>query len=83
MERYTQKTAEGWKLTVGETMAADRLARFENAYFSIVDQQAELSAQLEALKLQGKQKSARFRELLGKKLVNQHILVALEFQGIQ
>ena len=45
-------------------------------------QRAELSAQMEPLKAAGKQKSARFRELLGKKLVNQQILLQLEFCGI-
>lgn len=84
MERYTRKTAQGWTLEGADQAAAiDRLARFENAYFAILDQQKELSGRLEALKGQGKQKSAQFRELLGKKLVNQQILLAFEFQGIE
>lgn len=83
MERYTRETAQGWTLDGADQEAAiARLARFENAYFAIVEQQKELSDRLEALKGQGRQKSAQFRELLGKKLVNQQILLAFEFQGI-
>ena len=62
--------------------AIAQLARFETACEQLLAEQEELSTQLEAMKREGKQKSARFRELLGRKLVNQQLLVKLEFCGI-
>ena len=84
MKRYTQKTPEGWAVAPEEREAAlERLAAFENAYQALLEQQEELTARMEPLKAAGRQKSAQFRELLGKKLVNQQILLQLEFFGIQ
>ena len=83
MTRYTRRTPQGVQVSPQALPAAlEQLARFEDAYEALLRQRAELSAQMEPLNAAGKQKSARFRELLGKKLVNQQILLQLEFCGI-
>lgn len=83
MERMTYKTEAGWQVPEGQLEEAlERLARFEDAYEAILADQEALTAKLEPLKAAGKQKSAQFRELLGQKLVNQQILIRLEYAGI-
>ena len=83
MKRYTISEGERWRVVPEELEdAIAQLARFETACEQLLAEQEELSTQLEAMKREGKQKSARFRELLGRKLVNQQLLVKVEFCGI-
>lgn len=83
MERLTYQGPQGWQVEEGRLAEAlERLARFETAYEGILREQEELAAKMEPLKAAGRQKSAQFRELLGKKLTNQQLLLRLEFAGI-
>lgn len=83
MERLTYQGPQGWQVEEGRLAEAlERLARFETAYEDILREQEELAAKMEPLKAAGRQKSAQFRELLGKKLTNQQLLLRLEFAGI-
>lgn len=52
----------------------DRLERFEKALKDIVDGYNKLGKELEDLRNQGKVKTTKFRELLGKKLVYSMII---------
>ena len=52
----------------------DRLERFEKALNDIVDGYNELGEKLEVLRNEGKVKTTKFRELLGKKLVYSMII---------
>ncbi len=52
----------------------DRLERFEKALNDIVDGYNKLGKELEDLRDQGKVKTTKFRELLGKKLVYSMII---------
>lgn len=52
----------------------DRLERFEKALNDIVDGYNKLGEELEDLRNQGKVKTTKFRELLGKKLVYSMII---------
>ncbi len=47
----------------------DRLERFEKALNDIVNEYENLGKELEKLRNEGKNKTTKFRELLGKKLV--------------
>ena len=55
--------------------AINRLARFENFYDDLVASQNKISEEMEKLRNEGKTKSVRFRELMGKKLTNSNILI--------
>ena len=66
-----------------EEEAARRLAAFENAWERLVVRQGEVTARMEALKAQGKQKTAQFRELFAEKLTIQNTLTLWETHGIQ
>lgn len=52
----------------------DRLERFEKALDDIINNYKELGEELEKLRNDGKNKTTKFRELLGKKLVYRMII---------
>ena len=52
----------------------DRLERFEKALQDILNEYDKLGKELEVLRNEGKSKSTKFRELLGKKLVYSMII---------
>ena len=85
MERITKKNSAGSWVIPAEEMesAAARLAAFEDAYERLTARQGEISAKMEALKAQGKQKAAQFRELFGEKLMNQNTLALWETYGVR
>ena len=80
MERYTQRREETWALAEGAELsrALDRLGRCEDLLSDLEREQTELSEKLEALKVQGRQKTVQFRELMARKLVNQQLRLRLE-----
>ena len=51
-----------------------RLAKFENIYDDLVASQIKIAAELETLRNEGKKNSVKFKELLGKKLMNSYII---------
>ena len=67
MERTT--TREGELLPGREAEALRRLSRLETMMEDVLAEEARLSQQLSALRLEGKTKTARFRELFGQKLI--------------
>ncbi|OUN85849.1 hypothetical protein B5G06_01845 [Flavonifractor sp. An52] len=85
MERITEKDSSGrWSIPSEQSeAAAARLAAFENAYERLIARQSEIAAKMEALKAQGKQKTAQFRELFGEKLMNQNTLALWETYGVR
>ena len=68
----------GWKIR----QAAERLGRYEDAHGRLLARQEELAGRMEALKAQGKQKTAQFRELFAEKLTIQNTLTLWETYGI-
>lgn len=52
----------------------DRLQRFEKALNDIIEEYNKLGKELGNLRQQGKSKTTKFRELLGKKLVYSMII---------
>ena len=85
MARITRKDPSGvWRIPPElDEAAAARLAAFEDAYERLTARQGEISAKMEALKAQGKQKTAQFRELFGEKLMNQNTLALWETYGVR
>ena len=55
----------------------------EDAHGRLLARQEELAGRMEALKAQGKQKTAQFRELFAEKLTIQNTLMLWETYGIQ
>ena len=74
----------GWEIPAGrEGDAAVRLATFENARERLLARQGEIAARMEALRAQGKQKTAQFRELFAEKLTIQNTLTLWETYGVK
>ncbi len=83
MERYTRRGDQGWQVPEGQEQAAlERLAGLEDAYEELQSGLALLEAQMEPLRAAGKQKSARFRELMGERLLLRRMLELLERHGL-
>ena len=80
MERYTQRQEETWALAEGVELsrALDRLGRCEDLLSDLEREQTELAQKLEELRLQGKNKTVQFKELMARKLVNQQLRLRLE-----
>lgn len=67
MECLTRRTDQGIQVEpLMMERALERLADFEDAVEEAEAKQEALSRQLEELRMEGKSKSARFRELMGK-----------------
>lgn len=62
--------------------AINKLAKFENMYEAIVEQQDEISKELEKLRIEGKTHSVKFKQLLANKLTNSNILMIFETYGL-
>ena len=84
MERLTRRNAAGaWELPPDRLEeAAERLARWEGLPTELEEELAEISAELEALRGAGKEKTVRFRELMAKKLTDRSLLLRLEEAGL-
>lgn len=63
--------------------AINKLAKFENMYEDIIAKQGEISKELEKLRYEGKTKSVRFRELMGKKMINITIIALFKTYGLE
>lgn len=85
MDRITQLGPEGtWSIPAGrEGEAAKRLAAFESAHQRLTDRQKEIAVRMEALRAEGKQKTAQFRELFGEKLTSQNLLQLWDTYGAE
>ena len=84
VERITVPGPDGgFSVPAGlEQEAAERLGRYEDAYERLTARRSELAGRMEALKAQGKQKTAQFRELFAEKLTIQNTLTLWETYGI-
>ena len=84
MERITVPGPDGgFSVPAGlEQEAAERLGRYEDAYERLTARRSELAGRMEALKAQGKQKTAQVRELFAEKLTIQNTLTLWETYGI-
>lgn len=72
----TERREGGWALREGVdcARAIERLARFEQCRDAARAEYAELERRLEALRAQGRQNSATFKQLLGQKLTLSAVL---------
>ena len=59
-----------------EGVKMDKLERFEKALDDIINEYIKLGKELEKLRNDGKMKTTKFRELLGKKLVY-HMIITI------
>ena len=60
----------------------DRLERFEKTLATIMEEYVKLGEELKVLRDQGKMKTTKFRELLGKKMVYMMIINIFKENGL-
>ncbi len=78
MERLTEKTPEGYRLSGEKAAALARLGRLEDLWEGLEARQAAIPALLEDLRSRGKDKTVSFRELMAEKLTNAAVLDAMK-----
>ena len=84
MDRLTRKNAAGvWELDPERLPeAAERLARYEDFVEALPRELGQISAELEALRGAGKEKTVQFRERMARKLTDRSLLLRLEEAGL-
>jgi hypothetical protein len=83
MKRYTRKNAEGKYEITDLAQAAESLAKFEDLYEYVMDCEQTIPVELEKLRCEGKEKSYRFKETMGKKLLNVSFISLMNWFGIK
>jgi molecular chaperone GrpE (heat shock protein) len=82
-ETETEKTEPNYSFAEHETKRAlQRLSAFEAVYKELSENMIAIPAELEKLKAEKKEKTVRYRELFGQKLINSHIAALFERHGI-
>lgn len=62
--------------------AIQRLGRYEDILEAFLYKQESIKSEMETLRAQGKMKTGRFRELLGRKVLNQSVLEQFWERGL-
>jgi len=85
MERLTVKTENGHSalVDIDHEKMIERLGLFEDAYAALMDSQAQIPKELEALRRQGKEKTVRYKETLAQKLMNGYMIQFFERHGLK
>jgi len=80
MNRLTGKRIDGSYVVSDEDMdkAIERLGVFEDAYESLKKDMEQIPKDLEALRVQGKEKTIRYKEAVTQKLINNNIMFFFE-----
>ena len=83
MKRLTIKSDTCYTVPDSELFEAfQRLAAFEDVYDELVSSMVTIPQELGELKAAGKEKTVRYREMLGQKLLNNQIIAMFERHGI-
>ena len=83
--RFTETAPEGGISLVSGRTASDALARlavYEDLLEALLAAQDAIPGDLEQLKAVGKEKSVRYKELLGEKLLNNHAVALFRNHGL-
>lgn len=82
MERLTERIDGAYRLPPERLgAAAARLGALETLWGRLLERQAAIPGELEALRGAGREKTVQFRELMAEKLTNRAVLDALERAG--
>lgn len=63
-------------------VAIERLAKFEDVLEAVLEEQERLGPKLEQMRIEGKTHSYQFKEMMGKKMMNAHLLTLFKIHGI-
>ena len=84
MNRFTEKNKEGYYVSDENIKdAIQRLGEFEDAYDDLMNSQSQIPKNLDTLRIQGKDKTVKFKEAMAQKLINNHIIMFFERHGLK
>lgn len=83
MERLTKAQGQTYAVSCDQQLVVQQLGKFEDFYFDLLNKQEQHSAQLAQLRANGQTKTVKFRELMGQKLQNTAMLIAMKAHGIE
>jgi len=84
VNRFTIKNGDSYYIP-DENMkeAIQRLGKYEDAYENLLNAQAQIPKDLENMRIQGKEKTVRYKETMAQKLINNHIETFFEKYGLK
>jgi len=83
MERLTINNDIGFSVPDSRlNEAIQRLAAFEDVYDELAVSMVAIPGDLAKLRAEGKEKTVRYKELFGQKMLNNHIIALFERHGI-
>jgi len=84
MDRYTVKNEGGYHVPDKSTeKAIQRLGDFDDAFEDLMNSQAKIPMELENMRMQGKEKTVRYKETVAQKLINNNIIMFFEKHGMK
>ena len=84
MTRYT--TANAGTYSVKQENLEDaiqKLGKFEDAYDGLMSSQTQIPFDLEKMRMEGKDKTVRYKETMAQKLINNSIVMFFEKHGLK
>ena len=80
MNRLTGKNENGYYVVTNEDTekAIQRLGIFEDAYEDLMTDREQIPKSLEGMRIQGKEKTVRYKETMVQKLINNNIVMFFE-----
>ena len=83
MNRLTVKQGDRYVLSQENLEAVlARLGTFEDAFEALQTGQAQIPKELERMRLEGKEKTVRYKETMGQKLLYQQMTLFFEQHGV-
>ena len=84
MNRITVKRTDGYSVSDDYIEEAiRRLGMFEDAYEALLGERLRLPVDLENMRMQGKEKTVRYKETMAQKLINNNIILFFEKYGLK
>jgi len=84
MIRYTTANAGIYNVTQEDFEdAIHKLGKFEDAYDNLMSSQTQIPLDLEKMRMEGKEKTIRYKEIMAQKLINNSIVMFFEKHGLK
>jgi len=84
VKRYTMEDTGIYSVTQEDLDdAIQRLGKFEDAYESLMTSQTQIPLDLEKMRMEGKEKTVRYKETMAQKLINNSIVMFFDKHGLK
>ena len=84
MTRYTAENAGIYTIAQEDFESAImKLGKFEDAFENLMSSQMQIPLDLEKMRMEGKEKTVRYKETMAQKLINNSIVMFFEKHGLK